>query len=228
MFGVLWTMVNPAAMLIVFTLAFSSIFAAHAPAYPLFVCPALVLWNFFAQTTTVVPREVAIGVELWRRVRLPKSALVTATLVTGLLNVLFALVPLLAILLIAGRPVGPALLTLPFTLGLAALFVLGVSRLPGAIAIYFPDTADLYTVMLPALMFTAPIVYPASIVAPSLQPLLRLNPITPFVEAFRAPLYENVVPTLAAFGLMSAIATLALTVGWILFARSIDDIPFRV
>lgn len=227
-FGFLWTMLNPAAMLLVLALAFSSILSSHAPGYPYFVVPGLLLWNFFAQTTTVVAREVGIGVDLWRRVRIPKSALVVATLLTGVLNLLLALGPLLVILLVAGRPLGPALLTLPVTLALVCLFVLGVSLVLAAVAVYFPDVADLYGVLLPALMFTAPVAYPATIVAPALQPLLLLNPITLYVNAFRAPLYENSAPGAAAYAGMAALAGIALVAGWLLFTRSTDDIPYRI
>jgi ABC-type polysaccharide/polyol phosphate export permease len=227
-FGVLWTMLNPAAMLLVFTLAFSSIFSAHAPGYAFFVVPGLLLWNFFAQTTSVVAREVAIGVDLWRRIRVPKSALVASTLLTGLINVVLAVGPLLLVLIVARRPLGAALLTLPLTVALVALFVLGVSLILGAIAVYFPDVADLYGVLLPAVMFTAPIAYPAAIVSPGLQSLLRLNPITHFVEAFRAPLYANAAPAPIAFATMAVVALVTVVVGWFLFTRSTDDIPYRI
>ncbi len=226
-FGVLWTMVNPVVMLIVLTFAFSSAFAGQTPGYPFFVVPGLLVWNFFAQTTTVVAQEISVGVDLWRRVRMPKSALVTATLLTGGLNLVLALVPLIVILRFAGRPVGLALFTLPITLALLGLFVLGAALILGAIAVYFPDVADLYSVMLPALMFTAPIAYPASIVSPGFRSLLRLNPITTFVESFRAPLYGDAAPPLAAFAVMAAVAVVTVTAGWLLFTRSTDALPYR-
>lgn len=227
-FGFLWTMLNPLAMLAVFTLAFSGIFAGHAPGYPFFVVPALLLWNFFAQTTTTVAREVAVGVDLWRRVRIPKSALVASTLLTGGLNLVLAVTPLMLILPLAGRPVGVALLTLPVTMVLLCLFVLGAALLLAGLAVYFPDVADLYGVMLPAMMFTAPIAYPVSIVGPRLQPIVQLNPITVFVEAFRAPLYSNTTPAAASFAVMLLVASVTLALGWYVFTRSTDDIPYRV
>ena len=226
--GFLWTMLNPLLMLAVFTLAFSSIFASHAPGYPFFVVPGLLLWNFFAQTTTTVAREVAIGVDLWRRVRIPKSALVASTLLTGALNLVLAVAPLIVILPLAGRPVGAALLTLPLTTVLLCLFVLGTALLLAGVAVYFPDVADLYSVVLPALMFTAPIAYPASIVSPRLQPIVQMNPITVFVEAFRAPLYADAAPAPAAYAVMFLVSAVTLAAGWYVFTRSTDDIPYRV
>jgi ABC-type polysaccharide/polyol phosphate export permease len=226
-FGFLWTMANPAAMLLVLSFAFSRAFGAYAPSYPAFVFPGLLLWNFFAQTTGLVTGEVAAGVDLWRRIRVPKTALAAATLITGAINLSLALVPLVILFTVLQRPLGLALLTLPLTVLLTALFVFGVSLILATIALYFPDVSDIYAILLPALMFTAPVIYPAAIVPPRLQPLLRWNPMTIYVEAFRAPLYANRAPTAGAFALMTAIAAASVLAGWFLFTRSADDIPYR-
>jgi ABC-type polysaccharide/polyol phosphate export permease len=227
-FGFLWTMLNPAAMLVVLSLVFTRAFAAHTPAYPAFIFPGLLLWNFFAQTTMLVAAEVAGGIDLWRRIRVPKTALATASVLTGLINLLFALVPLVLLLAFLRRPVGPALLTIPITLALSTIFVLGASLLIGAVALAFPDVADIYAMLLPAMMFTAPIAYPAAILPGPLRRLLPLNPMTVFVEAFRAPLYANEAPSPAAFGLMTAIAFATFFAGWLLFTRSADDIAVHI
>ena len=225
--GVLWTLVNPLAMVIILSLAFTRVFVRDAPDYPFFLIPGLLLWNFISQTTMTVAREISIGVDMWRRVRVPKSALVVATTLNGLINVLLALVPLLLVLFVMGRPLGLAVFSLPVTILLAALFVLGASLVLATIAVYFPDIADIYSIMLPALMFTAPIVYPQSVSLPAVTPLLQLNPVTLFVEAFRAPLYGNVTPSPASVVAMTIVALITLAVGWIVFTRSIDDVLYQ-
>jgi len=225
-FGFLWTMASPALMLIVLSLAFTHAFAASAPAYPAYVFPGLLLWNFFAQTTTMSGEEMA-GSDIWKRVRFPKTALAIATLFTGIVNLLFALVPLIVILAIAHRPLGLALLTLPLTIALTALFVLGASLILATGALHFADVMPAWSMLLPALMFTAPVIYPDAIVPPSLKPLLRLNPMTLYIEAFRAPLYTNATPAASTFALMLAIAVATLALGWLLFTRSADDIAYR-
>src|SRR2546430_15937775 len=66
-FGVAWTMAQPATMLLVLTVIFARAFAPRASIYALYLAPGLILWHFFAQTTSVVIAEVASGLELWRR-----------------------------------------------------------------------------------------------------------------------------------------------------------------
>src|SRR5947207_7952603 len=88
--GFLWTMMNPMLMLVALSFVFTRAFAAYTPAYPAYLFPGLLLWNFFAQTTTMAGEEIAGGGDLWRRVRFPKSALAISTLLTGAVNLVLA------------------------------------------------------------------------------------------------------------------------------------------
>ncbi|HSY47954.1 MAG TPA: ABC transporter permease [Thermoanaerobaculia bacterium] len=225
-FGFLWTMASPALMLIVLSLAFTRLFAVSAPAYPAFVFPGLLLWNFFAQTTTMSGEEMT-GSDIWKRMRFPKTALAISTLFTGIINLTLALVPLIVILAAAHRPLGLALVTLPLTIVLTAMFVLGASLILASGALHFADVMPAWNMLLPALMFTAPVVYPAAIVPPSLRPWLQLNPMTLYLEAFRAPLYSNSMPAASSLALMLALGVTTLALGWLLFTRSADDIAYR-
>ncbi len=154
--GFLWTMIQPTLMLVVLSLAFTRAFTSYAPAYPLFVFPGLLLWNFFAQTTTLTAEEMGGGGDLWRRVRFPKTALAIANLATGAVNLTLALAPLLAILVLLRRPMGLALLMLPVAIVLTSMFVLGMSLILATGAMYFPDVLPLWNMLLPVLMFTTP------------------------------------------------------------------------
>ncbi len=225
-FGFLWTMVSPTLMLVALSLVFSRTFTSITPAYPAYVFPGLLLWNFFAQSTTIAGEEMAAA-DVWKRVRFPKTALAISTLLTGLVNLMLALLPLILVLLLVGRPLGAALFTLPLTIVLASLFVLGVSLILATGALYFPDVMPAWGMLLPPLMFSAPVVYPASILPRWLAPWLRANPMTLYIEAFRAPLYSNAIPAATTFAAMFATALLMLTAGWLLFTHFADDIAYR-
>src|SRR5437867_3419574 len=59
--GFAWTMLNPLLMLIVFTVVFSNLFRPDLPRYPLYLLSAQLLWNFFAQSTTLAVSHLAWG-----------------------------------------------------------------------------------------------------------------------------------------------------------------------
>jgi ABC-type polysaccharide/polyol phosphate export permease len=226
-FGVVWTLLNPLLLLVVLTLVFSRPFSAVAPSYPVFLIPGLLLWNFFVQTVTRIASEVAAGVDLWRRVRVPRTALAIATVISGLVNLVLATSVLMTVL-VWFRPLnGLALLTLPVTMLLIALFTLGVALMLAAVALYFPDIADILQLILPALMFATPVIYPQKIIDDRVAGFIAWNPLTVFIESFRAPLYSAAVPSLSSFVMMAAAAGFTFAAGWLVFTLLSDDAQFR-
>lgn len=226
-FGFAWTMAQPVAMIVVLTLIFSKAFTPQAGFYPAYLGPALLLWYFFAQTTAAIAGEVAAGVEVWRRIRIPKTALAVATTVTGLFNLAMAMIPLIAIFALIGRPIGAALLTLPLVVLLAAMFTLGLALTVAAVALYFPDVADMYQIVLTAWMFVTPVIYPRTILPPSMDRFVALNPMTLFIDAFRRPFNDNAAASPEAFAAMMLVACTTLLIGWYVFTRRADEIPYR-
>jgi ABC-type polysaccharide/polyol phosphate export permease len=225
--GIAWSFAGPLLMMTVLTVAFSQAFAIHARAYPVFVLPGLLLWNFFSQTTINTTSEVAAGVDLWRRVRMPKSVPAISAVLTGLLHLAIAVAVLLPVLLILRTPLGWAVVELPLVMLLAALFTLGVALLTATVALYFPDLGHVWSVALSAWMFLTPVIYPTSILPARVQRFVQWNPMTRFVSAFRAPLYENRAVSLGELAILSLIAFATLAIGWVAFTRHSDEIPYR-
>jgi len=225
--GILWSFAGPLLLMVVLTIALSQAFAIHARRYPIFVLPGLLLWNFFAQTTLNTTGEVAAGVDLWRRVRMPKSVPAISAVLTSLVHLAIAVAVMLLVLLLLRTPVGWPIVELPIVMILAALFTLGIAFLTSAVALYFPDLGHVWGVLLSAWMFLTPVIYPASILPARAQRLVEWNPMTQFVTAFRAPLYDNRAVSLRELAVLFLIAFVTLAIGWVVFTRHADEIPYR-
>jgi ABC-type polysaccharide/polyol phosphate export permease len=225
--GIAWSMLAPAGMMIVLSLVFSRVFRDAAPGYPAFLFPALLLWTFFAQTTSAVAAEAASGADLWRRVRLPKTAPAIATVLTGLVNLGCALVPLFALLALMRRPVGPALLSLPVVVLGAGAFALGVALAVSAAALHFADVADAFGIVVLAWMYATPVLYPLSVLPERVRAIVVLNPMTLYVEAFRAPFYLNAVASPETLAASLVVGAATLVAGWLLFTAAADGAAHR-
>src|SRR5436190_9088144 len=59
--GILWTMLNPLLMMLVLTFVFSEVFRFKIEHYAAYALAGLLLWNFFAQTTTGAMSELIWG-----------------------------------------------------------------------------------------------------------------------------------------------------------------------
>ncbi|MCU1230908.1 MAG: putative O-antigen export system permease protein rfbA, partial [Acidobacteria bacterium] len=114
------------------------------------------------------------------------------------------------------------------TLLLTSLFTFGASLLLGTIALSFPDISDLYTMLLPALMFTSTVIYPVAIVPDPIRWLVALNPVTVFIESFRAPLYANAWPSMSSYLVMASLSLATAAAGWLLFNHSAHDVTAHV
>jgi ABC-type polysaccharide/polyol phosphate export permease len=226
--GAAWTMVNPLLTMTVLTLVFSQLFGANARDYALYVLSGLLVWNFFAQSTTAAMSDLLWGGGLITRVFLPKSVFALAALGTGLVNLLLALVAYAIITLVLGVPPMWSWLLLPVPVLAVGLFALGTALALSAAAVYFADVMPTYEVLLTAWLYLTPVIYPIGLLPGTVQTWLRWNPMFWQVQAFRAVLYEGRFPdgtTLAgAFGA----GLVMLVVGWWIFTRNAREYAFRV
>ncbi len=217
--GFFWTMLHPLMLTIILTIVFSSIFRFTVPHYETYVLAALLPWSFFSQTTVGAMAGIAWNGPLMKRVRVPKSIFALSTVLSGLVNLTLSYVPLFAIMLIRGVPLRPALFFLPVALLLFATFVFGLSLALTAVAVYFHDVREMYTVVLTALMYLTPVIYPRNIIPARFAILLDANPLTYYIEIVRAPVHEGVLPSLHSLGIASGAAVASLVIGWAIFRR---------
>ncbi len=226
--GLAWTMLNPLLMMAVMSVVFSGIFKVGVEHYPVYVLSGLILWNFFAQTTTNAIAELVWGGALLTRIYVPRAIFATSALGTDLVNLVIALVPLLLIALVTGVGISPAILILPVPIVLVAMFALGIGLLLSTLAVYFPDVKETYQVVLTAWMYLTPIIYPIDIIAEGDRWLFNLNPMYHMVEIFRAPIYYGRLPAPEALLAATAAAGLSLALGWYVFTRKRDEFAYRV
>jgi len=226
--GLAWTMLNPLLMMAILSIVFSNLFRITLEHYAVYVLSALVLWNFFAQATLMAASELAWGNSLLQGIYVPRTIFSISAVGTGLINLLFALVPLAVIVVIVGVPLRPALIFLPISILLTTMFTLGVGLVLSVLAASFSDVVDIYQVALTAWLYLTPIIYPKEIVPPQLHWFFLLNPMYYFLEIFREPIYSGTLPTFEIIASASLLACSMLLIGWWFFARNADDLAYRL
>jgi ABC-type polysaccharide/polyol phosphate export permease len=226
--GFTWTMLQPLLMMLVLQVVFSSIFRIRLANYPVYAMAGILFWNFFSQSVVTSMNSLRGNAMLLKKVPVPKAVFPIATVASGVINLVFALVPLLLLLLITGHPLTPALLFLPVSILLIALFTLGAGLLLSPLSIFFNDIVEMITVVLSVLMYLTPIIYPKEIVPPRMAWIVRFNPLRSILEVFRDPIYYGKVPPLSHITVSCLIVLVALAVGAWAFRRSSDRIPFYI
>jgi ABC-type polysaccharide/polyol phosphate export permease len=226
--GIAWTMLHPLGMMTVLTVVFSQLFH-RVEGYPVYVLSGLVAWTFFSQTTSAAMTQMVWGSTLLQRIYLPRTAFVVSAVGTGLVNLLLALVPLFIVVLLVGLPLSWTIAFLPLSIALLTAFSLGIGLLFSAWAIYFPDVAEMYQIILIAWLYLTPIIYPTEVIPESYRFwFFHLNPMYYFVEVFRQPVYEGRIPSGDVLLGSLLIATLTLVLGWIVFSSRADEFTYRI
>lgn len=226
--GILWTMLNPLLMMIVFSIVFASVFRFTIEHFTIYFLSAYVLWNFVSQTTSWSTACLLSYAPLIRKVYVPKAIFIMATVLSGLVNLVVALVPLALLMIVLRHPFREALLFLPVAILIATMFSLGLSFLLAGVCIEFADVIQIYNALLLAWMYLTPIVYPLDVVPEQFRWIILANPMYAIVETFRAPIFQGTLPD-PGLVLRSIVWSASLLVfGWWVFERRVDRIAYLV
>jgi ABC-2 type transport system permease protein len=218
--GFLWTMLHPLIMMLVLSLVFSQVFRADVPNYALYALTGIVFWQFFSQTVTSCLHSLKGNARLLTKLPVPKAVFPVATVLSGLLNLAFALVPLFGIAVVTGHAPTAAIVFLPVGVGLVGLMALGAGLLLAPLSVIFSDTVEVVGILLTLLMYLTPVFYPRAIVPEHLRWAVRVNPLAAALEVFRAPIVDHTLPATADLLIASACAVVLLAAGSWFFAVS--------
>jgi ABC-type polysaccharide/polyol phosphate export permease len=193
--GFLWSLVNPLAMVGVYTLAFKYILASKQPGFPFFVLLGLLAWSFFANSAVMSTGAIIDGGSLVKAVRFPRAVLPLATVLFNLTQYLLTVIVLLPAMFLIYRvpPSGPMLL-FPIFLLLQVGFTVGIALILAAATTFFRDVRHFVDIALSLLFWTTPIVYPLDQAPEWLRSVLILSPMTAFVVAYQRIFYDGVWP----------------------------------
>ena len=222
--GAAWAILQPAMMMIVFTVFFGRL--AGVPTdntpYPLFVYAGLLPWTFFASAVGHAGNSVVASERLITKIYFPRLAVPLAAVGVGVVDSVIALGLLFVLMLIYGVVPGPGLLFLPLVFAIIGLLATGVGTLLAALNVTYRDFRYVVPFLLQLWMFATPTVYMApATTSTSTSVLLACNPMTTLVEAFRAAALNGPFPV-APFLVTAAVAIVVLVLGCCYF-RKVED-----
>ncbi|HEY4411786.1 MAG TPA: ABC transporter permease [Gaiellaceae bacterium] len=234
--GVLWTIVNPIMLMGVYLLVFSVVLKArfaNVAHYPLFLLSGLAIWTFFAAALQSATRSMLDNANLIRKIRFPRQLVPLSVVGAHLVSFAVMLVLLLVLNgIILPRARATELLAIPL-----ALLVLGlVSGLALALAslnVLFRDVEFIVAALLVPWFFLTPIIYPLNSGTLAqhthvIAVIHWLNPLSPAVQAVRAPLFLGQMPFWGDALYLVVACFVALALGAWVFTRVDDQIAIEV
>jgi lipopolysaccharide transport system permease protein len=220
--GIVWSLVNPIVMLLVYTFVFSFVFRARwgtgsdsRTEFALVLFAGLIVFNLFAECINKAPILVLANVNYVKKVVFPLEILPWVSLGSALFHATASFgVWLLAYAILYGVP-HPTVLLFPVVLLPLLLLVMGFTWALASLGVYLRDVAQVTGILTMAMMFLAPVFYPASALPEQFRGFLFLNPVTPAIEQMREILFFGALPDLRLFCIYLAVS---IGVAWVGFA----------
>jgi lipopolysaccharide transport system permease protein len=217
--GVLWSFLNPLLQLVVYSVVFGALLASGDKTYYIYVCVGLIPWTFF--TTTIIQGTLCIVINgnIVQKVYFPREILPISTVISGAINFLISTIIILAFVLISGLGITTLILLYPVVLLIQCTLLLGINFIVSAATVYIRDLEHIISVFLMAAFYTTPIVYKLEQLPENLRIIMKLNPMTYIINAYRDIFYYQQMPNMQNLCILFGISLVLVVVGFFAFKK---------
>jgi lipopolysaccharide transport system permease protein len=191
--GILWSLLNPLLIIMVYTLAFDYIMKIRVKNFPMFFMCGYLPWSYLAASLSASLTSLSDSGYLIKAVYFPREILPLSTILSCLIHFLITFIFVFPFLILFGYFPKWVVFSLPLIILLQSLFIFGLSLFLSSIHVFFRDLRYILDVILMAWFWLTPIAYSASLIPEKLLFFYKLNPMTLFVTAYREVLLNGVL-----------------------------------
>lgn len=198
--GGAWMIINPLAMIFVYTVIFSQVMRAKLPgvetsfAYSIYLCAGVLTWGLFSEIATRGQTMFLDNANLLKKLSFPRLCLPVIVVANAVLNFSIVFGLFTVFLLVSGHFPGASFLALPPLLLLLVVFASGLGMVLGVLNVFFRDVGQFFGVFITFWFWLTPIVYPVGALPDWVHPFMILNPLAPFMAAMQGVLVQGAWP----------------------------------
>jgi ABC-2 type transport system permease protein len=196
--------------------------------YSLFLLSGIMVWTFFQQSVEQGLNSIVSHGSLLQKIYIPKLVFPISLVISNLVNLAFFLMAyfIMASFTDVGVP-----MTAPFIIPVLAMLILlttAVTILMAILTVFFRDLSHLTTILLRALFYLTPVIYPPSAFGERAEQILKLNPLYYPILGARDAIYYGNIPHVENWNFGLAIGTALLVAALFLFSRVDHKITYYV
>lgn len=223
--GAAWTVLNPLAMILVYTIIFSQVMHSRLPgvdsafAYSIYLCSGILTWGLFAEITARGQSMFLDNANLIKKINFPRICLPLIVVLNACLNfaIIFALFTVFLVL--SGNFPGWVFLALLPVLLLQVIFAIGLGMILGILNVFFRDVGQFFGIFIQFWFWLTPIVYPVTILPESMRGFLMYNPMAQITSAYQTILVNGQQPNWQSLSPALLLSMLFCLIGMSLFRR---------
>ncbi|MEJ5299404.1 MAG: ABC transporter permease [Thermodesulforhabdaceae bacterium] len=199
-FGIVWLVLHPLAMILIYTLVFAELMKPSLPgksskfAYSVYLCSGLLTWSLFSE---LLSRSIGIFVHnahLLKKIHFPKLCLPLVVIFTSLLDFAIIMTIFLVFLLATGEFPGVVVIGIFPPLAVLIAFTIGFGIFLGVINVFYRDVEQTMRIVLQFWFWLTPIVYFDKSLPNVAKHLLAINPVWPVIDAMHRIFVEGAYP----------------------------------
>jgi lipopolysaccharide transport system permease protein len=219
--GVLWVVAQPLMTMLIFTILMNRVGRIQADGgvpYSVFILSALVPWTFFSSALLAASNSLIGSAHLISKVYFPRMIVPAASVIGSLVDMLVTLVLVAVLCVWYGIVPSASVAVLPLVAVVTTLFAFGCGLWLSALNVEYRDIRVVVPFVMQIWMYATPVAYPARVLPEKYRALVRANPMTGLIEAFRAGILGDAVPW-GSLVYSAAVTAVVLVTGAFYFRR---------
>ena len=222
--GYIWSILNPLLMMIVLTVVFSNLFKFDIPNFSAYLLTGQLIFGFVSEATSSSVTAIVHNASLIKKTYVPKYIFVLSKITSSLVNMLFAMIALILVMIFTQVEITLNVLWVPIIFLELYIFSLGLGLILSASTVFFRDIQYLWGVFTSIWMYLTPIIYPVSIISQEYRWWYdNLNPMVNYVEQFRDVILNSQSLSIESLSQGFIISIILLLVGIWFFNRKENE-----
>lgn len=211
MLGSVWNVLNPLAMIAVYTIIFSKLMQAKLPgvdstfAYSIYLCAGILSWGLFTEIVSRAQNVFLDNANLIKKLSFPRICLPVVVVLSAALNFAIIFGLFTCFLILSGNFPGVVFLAIFPVLVVQVAFSIGLGVILGVLNVFFRDVGQFFGIVLQFWFWLTPIVYSQAILPENIRPLMAWNPMASIVTAYQSilvngqwPRWDSLIPVTVA------------------------------
>lgn len=227
--GLVWTVLTPLMMLLVYTFVFGTVFksrwstsgeSASSMEFAVILFSGLILFQLFSDVVTRAPTLILSSPTLVKKVVFPLELLVPVTLGAALFHAAVSLLVLMPFVWFVFGGVPSTLAYLPAVVAPLCMMILGIGWFLASIGTFIRDVGQIVGTITTAMLFMSPVFFPLTALPDWIRPLLLFNPMTVPIEQMRRILIFGQAPETLPLAVYSVAALVVAVCGYVWFEKT--------
>ncbi len=223
--GAGWLVLQPLAMIAVYTVVFSSVMKMRMPnsqipySYGIYLCAGILPWGFFVESISRIQNVFLENSHIIKKSSLPRICFPVITQLACLIN--FAIIFALFLIFLISIDYFPTTTIWAFfpVFFLQILFTFGLGVWLATLNVFFRDVGSSMGVVLQFWFWATPIVYSKSLLPEKAAELLVYNPLSQFISAYQDIFLNQKTPQWDIFIYPMLLTLVLLLIGYFTFKK---------